>query len=116
MGLIQTQLPKIFAKKYLQASPVAGPISKFTQPKKGPFCPIPKKRPTQKPHAPNVPSISANLEYKPTQDSYKRVLEKTNLVLSCERVYAAALGPSELVLGTLLSKNLKIEPNTLTLR
>ena len=49
-----------------------------------------------------------------TQGTYKRVLEKRNPDLKCERVYAAALGPSELVLGTLLSKNLKIEPNTLT--
>ena len=60
------------------------------------------------------PLFSTNLEYKRTQDTYKRVLEKTKPDLKCERVYAAVLRPSELVLGTLRSKNLKMEPNTST--
>ena len=60
------------------------------------------------------PLFSTNLEYTRTQGTYKRVLEKTDLNLQCKRVYAAALGHSEVVLGKLLSKNLKIEPNTYT--
>ena len=54
-----------------------------TAKKGGRFAPPRKKRPPRRRMHQMPPLFSTNLEYTRTQGTYKRALEKTNLVLSC---------------------------------